>query len=71
MRNKSNASSQIFKNHLDDLKLKGVKIDNENELRILADDNHDTDAKLLNGVLHITETKDRVVEVPLQDEKTR
>jgi hypothetical protein len=44
-----------------------VKIDNEKELRILADDSHDTDAKLLNGVLHITETKDRVVEVPLQD----
>jgi hypothetical protein len=35
------------------LKLKGVKVDNEEALRVLVDENHDIDAKVNEGIVHI------------------
>lgn len=61
-----------MKKHLDELKLKGVKVDNEVALRALSDENSNVDAKITeDGVVHIIETKDRLVEVTHQDAKTK
>lgn len=72
LKSKATASSHLMKKHLDELKLKGVKVDNEGALRALSDENSNVDAKITeDGVVHIVETNDRLVEVTLQDAKTK
>lgn len=62
LKNKANASSHLMKKHLDELKLKGVKVENEAALRALSDENSNVDAKITeDGVVHIVETNDRLV----------
>jgi hypothetical protein len=51
------------------LKLKGVKIENEAELKKLSND-ETINLIIRDGITHIIETKDRIIEKPIQDEKT-
>lgn len=51
------------------MKLKGVKIENEAELKNLTND-ESLNIIIRDGITHIIETKDRIIEKPIQDEKT-
>jgi very-short-patch-repair endonuclease len=71
LKSKTTASHSLLKTHLDDLKLKGVKVEQEDKLRTLIDDSKDVDVKLKDGVVHLVETKDKVIEKTVQDAKTK
>ncbi len=71
LRSKTTASHHLIKTHLEDLKLKGVKVDHEDKLRDLIDENKDVNASLREGVVHMVETKDRIIETTTQDAKTK
>ena len=53
LKSKTAASHSLLKTHLEDLKLKGVKVEHEDKLRTLIDDNKDVDVKLKDGVVHL------------------
>jgi hypothetical protein len=71
LKNKTAASHHLLKTHLEDIKLKGVKVDNEDKLRTMVDENKDVDVRFKDGVVHLVETKDRIVETTTQDAKTK
>lgn len=71
LKSKTTASHHLLKTHLEDLKLKGVKVDNEDKLRDLVDEHKDVSVSLKEGVVHMVETKDRVIETTTQDAKTK
>lgn len=60
-----------MKSHMKDLKLKGVKVENEDQLNRIVEDDNTLDINVNEGLFHILETKEKVIEKPMQDEKTQ
>lgn len=59
-----------MKTHVDKLKSSGVKFDYENELNALMR-NESVGSSIINGVVNIVDYRDRVVEVPVSDARTK
>lgn len=59
-----------MKTHIDKLKSSGVKFDYENELNALMR-NEGVGASIVNGVINVVDYRDRVVEVPVSDARTK
>lgn len=53
-----------------DLKLKGVKVENDEQLNHILQNNENIDIRIDQGIVHLIETTDKVIEKPIQDEKT-
>jgi len=60
----------LFKTQVDKLKSTGVKFDNESSLdQLLRGENIQT--SVVNGVVNVVEYREKVVEVPIQDSRTK
>jgi hypothetical protein len=53
LKSKTTASHHILKSHLKDLELKGVKVDNHEQLNAIVDESKDIDVNVSNGIVHI------------------
>jgi len=60
----------LFKTQVDKLKLTGVKFDNEVALdQLIRSENIQT--SIVNGVVNVVEYREKVIEVPIQDSRTK
>lgn len=62
--------SSIMKTHMDKLRGSGIKFDYENELNTLIR-SEGISSSIVNGVVNLVDFKDRVVEVPVSDARTK
>lgn len=53
LKSKVSASNLLIKNHLAELDLRGVKLDHEDKLKTLIDENKDVDVKVKEGIVHL------------------
>ena len=55
-------TTQVLHSHMKDLKLKGVKVENDEQLNsILKDNNTNIDIRIDQGIVHLIETKDKII----------
>ena len=59
-----------MKTHIDKLRGSGVKFDYENEFNTLMR-GEGVNASIVNGVVNVIDYRDRVVEVPVSDARTK
>ena len=68
---KMETTSQVLKTHMNDLKLKGVKVESENQINRIIEEDEKVNINVAEGLVHIVETQEVVIEKPIQDEKTQ
>ena len=68
---KMEATGQVLKTHMNDIKLKGVKVENENQINQIIEEDEKMDINIQEGLVHIVETQEIVIEKEIQDEKTQ
>lgn len=64
-------TSKILKSHIGELKSKGVQIENERQLERIVEGDTGLDIKLSEGLVHIVDNHEKVIEVPVHDEKNQ
>ena len=70
-RKKVETTSKVLKTHMQDLKSKGVKVENEDQLNRIAEEDEHMDINILEGLVHVVETQQVIIEKPMQDERTQ
>ena len=70
LRERFTGFSSILKTHIDKLRGSGVKFEYENELNSLIRA-EGISASLVNGIVNLVDFKDRVIEVPVSDARTK
>ena len=68
---KVETTSKVLKTHMNDLKLKGVKVESEDQINKIIEEDVNMDINVTEGLVHIVETQEVVIEKPIQDEKTQ
>ncbi len=70
MRSQLQSFGSIYKSQTDKLRTSGVKLENESALdQLLRSEGIQT--SIVNGVVNLIETRDKVIEVPIQDARTK
>jgi len=70
LRNQMQSFAGLFRGHLEKLRSTGVKFEHEGVLNQLIS-GENIQASICNGVVNIVETRDKVIEVPTQDARTK
>lgn len=70
LRDRFSGFSSILKTQSDKLRNQGIRFDFENELNSLIR-SEGISASVINGVVNVVDFKDRVVEVPVSDARTK
>lgn len=70
LKNQLQSFGSLFRTQLEKLKSQGVRFENESTLDgLLRGENIQT--TIANGVVNVIETRDKVIEVPIQDARTK
>jgi hypothetical protein len=70
LKNQLQSFGSLFRTQLEKLKSQGVRFENESTLdNLLRSENIQT--TIANGVVNLIETRDKVIEVPIQDARTK
>ena len=64
---KVETTSKVLKTHMKDLKSKGVKVENEDQINRITEEDEHMDINIVEGLVHMVETKEIVIEKPMQD----
>jgi hypothetical protein len=70
LKNQVASFGSLFKTQLEKLKSQGVRWENEGALETLLRGENIT-TSVVNGVVNLVETRDKVIEVPIQDSRTK
>ena len=55
------STGQVLKSHMKDLKLKGVKVENEAEINRIVENDDSVDIRVVDGLVHIVENQEKII----------